>query len=106
MQVGVTITDCERNILYVNPAFKRVTGYSREEAVGRSLAEVFPLHVVRRLERETSSAAVGADGSLVLLGVDQGAGWSTNIGESDGRLTLSVSGGGICYLAFGSCIPQ
>jgi hypothetical protein len=45
-------------------------------------------------------------GSLVLLGVDQGAGWSTTIGESDGRLTLSVSGGGIGYLAFGSCIPQ
>jgi hypothetical protein len=47
-----------------------------------------------------------ADDSLVLLGVDQGAGWSTTIGESDGRLTLSVSGGGIGYLAFGSCIPQ
>jgi len=45
-------------------------------------------------------------GSLVLRGVDQGAGWSTTIGESDGRLTLSVSGGGIGYLAFGSCIPQ
>ena len=45
-------------------------------------------------------------GSLVLLGVDQGAGWSTNISESDGRLTLSVSGAGIGYLAFGACIPQ
>ena len=47
-----------------------------------------------------------ADGSLVLLGVDLGAGWSTTIGESDGRLTLSVSGGGVGYLAFGSCIPR
>jgi hypothetical protein len=46
------------------------------------------------------------EGSLVLLGVDQGAGWSTTIGESDGRLTLSVSGGGIGYIAFGACIPQ
>ena len=46
------------------------------------------------------------EGSLVLLGVDQGAGWSTTIGESDGRLTLSVSGAGIGYLAFGACIPQ
>lgn len=45
-------------------------------------------------------------GSLVLLGVDQGAGWSTTIGESDGRLTLSVSGAGIGYIAFGSCIAQ
>jgi hypothetical protein len=32
------------------------------------------------------------DRALVLLGVDQGAGWSTTIGEDDGRLTLSVSG--------------
>ena len=46
------------------------------------------------------------EGSLVLLGVDQGAGWSTTISESDGRLTLSVSGAGIGYLAFGACIPQ
>lgn len=46
------------------------------------------------------------EGSLVLLGVDQGAGWSTTIGESDGRLTLSVSGAGLGYLAFGACIPQ
>ncbi len=40
-------------------------------------------------------------GSLVLLGVDQGTGWSTTIGKSNGRLTLPVSGEGI-----GSCIPQ
>jgi hypothetical protein len=46
------------------------------------------------------------DGSLVLLGVDQGAGWSTSIGTSDGKLTLSVSGAGIGYIAFGACIPQ
>jgi len=46
------------------------------------------------------------DGALVLLGVDQGAGWSTTIGESDGKLTLSVSGAGIGYMAFGACIPQ
>jgi len=44
--------------------------------------------------------------SLLLLGVDQGAGWSTTIGEDDGRLTLSVSGAGIGYMAFGACIPQ
>jgi hypothetical protein len=46
------------------------------------------------------------EGALVLLGVDQGAGWSTTIGEDDGRLTLSVSGVGIGYMAFGACIPQ
>ena len=47
------------------------------------------------------------DGSLVLIGVDQGAGWSTAIGGSDGKFTLSVSGAaGIGYIAFGACIPQ
>ena len=44
--------------------------------------------------------------SLVLLGVDQGAGWSTTIGGDEGRLTLSVSGPGVGFLAFGACIPQ
>jgi len=46
------------------------------------------------------------EGALVLLGVDQGAGWSTTIGEDDGKLTLSVSGVGIGYIAFGACITQ
>ena len=46
------------------------------------------------------------DGSLALLGVDQGAGWSMTIGESDGQSVLSVSGAGMGYIAFGACIPQ
>ena len=33
---SVVITDAAGDILYVNPAFTRVTGYSREEAVGRN----------------------------------------------------------------------
>ena len=33
---GVIITDCGGNILAVNPAFTRITGYSAEEAVGRN----------------------------------------------------------------------
>jgi two-component system, cell cycle sensor histidine kinase and response regulator CckA len=32
----VVITDVEGIILYVNPAFERTTGYSREEAIGRT----------------------------------------------------------------------
>lgn len=31
---GVLITDCEGDILAVNPAFSKITGYSAEEAVG------------------------------------------------------------------------
>ena len=33
---GVMITDCAGDILAVNPAFERVTGYSAEEVVGRN----------------------------------------------------------------------
>lgn len=46
------------------------------------------------------------EGSLVLLGVDHGAGWSTTIDENNGKLTLSVSGAGMGYLAFGVCTPR
>jgi len=31
---GVVITDCEGTILYVNPAFSRLSGYSPEEVIG------------------------------------------------------------------------
>ena len=33
---GIVVTDTEGNIQYVNPAFTRMTGYSREEAVGKN----------------------------------------------------------------------
>ncbi len=33
---GVVITDTHGNIQYVNPAFTRITGYSREEALGKN----------------------------------------------------------------------
>ena len=33
---GVVITDREANILWVNAGFSRMTGYSREELVGRN----------------------------------------------------------------------
>jgi PAS domain S-box-containing protein len=33
---AIVITDREGTILYVNPAFERITGYSREEAVGKN----------------------------------------------------------------------
>ena len=33
---AVIITDTQGNILYVNPAFERITGYSRAEAIGKN----------------------------------------------------------------------
>lgn len=35
-RVGITVTDAERNIIMVNEAFTRVTGYPEEEVVGRN----------------------------------------------------------------------
>ena len=32
----VLITDCEGTILYVNPAFERVTGYTKAEVIGKN----------------------------------------------------------------------
>lgn len=37
----IEITDAETRLLYVNPAFERITGYCREEVIGKTLAEVF-----------------------------------------------------------------
>jgi PAS domain S-box-containing protein len=34
---AVSVTDAEDRITYVNPAFEQITGYSRDEAVGRTL---------------------------------------------------------------------
>lgn len=34
--VSVVITDCSGNIEYVNPAFERISGYSREEVYGKN----------------------------------------------------------------------
>jgi PAS domain S-box-containing protein len=33
---GIVVTDTDGNIQYVNPAFTRMTGYSRDEAIGKN----------------------------------------------------------------------
>jgi len=33
---GITITDCHKNIVDVNPAFCNITGYSREDVIGKN----------------------------------------------------------------------
>lgn len=37
---GIFIADPERRVIEINPAFTRITGYSREEAIGRSPGEL------------------------------------------------------------------
>ena len=51
--VAVSITDPSANILYVNPAFTRITGYTAEQAIGRNESmlshKVTPAAVYRNL---------------------------------------------------------
>ena len=42
-------------------------------------------------------------GALVLLGVEASGGWSAAIGESNGKLTLTVAEEGMGYIVFGAC---
>ncbi|HEY3384348.1 MAG TPA: response regulator [Vicinamibacterales bacterium] len=61
---AVVITDLDGRILYLNPAFEKMTGYTRAEAVGT----VAPV-----LERQDQTAAAGADG--VRSAVSMGRTW-------------------------------
>ena len=54
--VGLLLLDGDGKILAWNRALEAIYGLSREEAIGRRLAEVFPLHVARRIEREGQEA--------------------------------------------------
>jgi len=60
--IAISITDTQANILYVNPAFERVTGYAAAEAVGKNQsmlsAKATPPSVYAALwERITTGAA-------------------------------------------------
>jgi two-component system NtrC family sensor kinase len=52
--VGLLLLDPGGKILAWNRALEEIYGLSREKAVGRMLAEVFPLHVARRIENEVT----------------------------------------------------
>lgn len=38
---AIEITDAQARLLYVNPAFERITGYQREEVLGKTPAQLF-----------------------------------------------------------------
>ncbi|HXV77377.1 MAG TPA: ATP-binding protein, partial [Candidatus Polarisedimenticolaceae bacterium] len=50
--VGLLLLDGQGKIQAWNRALEAIYGLERREAIGRGLREVFPFHVVRRLERE------------------------------------------------------
>jgi len=57
--VGLLLVDAEARIRAWNRRLEEIYGLPREEALGKLLRDVFPLHSIRRIEREL--AAVGPD---------------------------------------------
>ncbi len=57
--VGLLLTDDEGRILAWNRALEASYGLPRQQAVGRVIDDVFPLHMVRRIEQEASAAPPG-----------------------------------------------
>ena len=57
--VGLLLIDRDVRIRAWNRRLEEIYGLSREEAFGKRLRDVFPLHTIRRIEREL--AAVGGD---------------------------------------------
>ncbi len=50
-----------------------------------------------------ASKIVHGDGWLILQGDDNGRGWTANLTESTGQMSVAVSGDGVAFLLFGSC---
>jgi PAS domain S-box-containing protein len=57
--VGLLLTDREGRILAWNRALEGIYGLDRGEAIGRRLGEVFPAHLVRRIQDEAASTPPG-----------------------------------------------
>ncbi len=57
--VGLLLIDAEARIRTWNRRLEEIYGLPREEALGKTLRDVFPLHTIRRIQREL--AAVGPD---------------------------------------------
>jgi len=65
--VGLLLLDEQGRILAWNRALEAIYGLPRQEALGRGLGEVFPLQVVRRIERESARTSRPADSRIFRL---------------------------------------
>ena len=57
--VGLLLIDAEGRIRAWNRRLEEIYGLPRDEALGRLLREVFPLHTIRRIERELDAFGDG-----------------------------------------------
>jgi PAS domain S-box-containing protein len=62
--VGLLLLDASGRVLACNRRLEEIYGLPREQAIGRTMAEVFPLHTVRRIERERASGGTGEEARI------------------------------------------
>jgi two-component system, NtrC family, sensor kinase len=62
--VGLLLIDADARIRAWNRRLEEIYGLPREEAFGRRLRDVFPLHSIRRIERELSAVGPGVEARI------------------------------------------
>jgi PAS domain S-box-containing protein len=62
--VGLLLADGDGRILAWNRALETMYGLPREEVLGKRIGEVFPLHLVRRIERQLGAGSPAEEGRL------------------------------------------
>jgi len=72
--VGLLLMDSGGTIRAWNRALEGIYGLTRDEALRRRLPEIFPLHVVRRIERESARSADGQEARIFRLRMANRAG--------------------------------
>jgi diguanylate cyclase (GGDEF)-like protein/PAS domain S-box-containing protein len=85
---GIFITDADANITEVNPAFTTLSGYSREEALGRKPHELGFVHLQKSFFSKLFSDASGKDASNKVEW--QGEAWSKKKNGSQYMVSLDI----------------
>jgi hypothetical protein len=52
------------------------------------------------------SGEVQKDGRLVVTGIQAGLGWTMTVAKDTGAMSLAISGDGVGFVVFGSCVPN